>query len=475
MKKFPVFLVLLLSGMSAIARDGYKIKVRLTDKRDSMVYLAYYFGKSLPTIYKTDSARLDKDGNAYFEKKDKITGGIYMILPEDRKSYFEFLLNNGDDISITATMSELPESLKFKNSPENEDFMAYQKFLKTTAEGQEQLRTQLAGARTTADTARIREASQKLNDAVLAYRKKYVSTHPGTLLGSILRAVEIPQVPEGKHYLPNGKVDSTFGYRYYKDHFWAGFDFRDDRLIHTPLLDMKLNEFFNKVVYQHEDSVIIYADTILNRMKESENLFKYTLNWLSTNAQTSKVMGMDKVFVHLVVNYYMKGMATWLSNEELNKYVDRAAKIAPNILNSPAPELKAVDQNNKPRTLHEIDAKYTLLVFYSPDCGHCMQEMPKLDSLYKAKLRDLGVKVFAFNVDAEEEKWRNFIKKYDLKEWTHVWDPQRKSKYWASYDVIATPAMYLIDEKKIIKGKKLDHTNIARVIELTELRKKEGK
>ena len=47
--------------MAATAKDGYKVKVTLTDKHDSLVYLAYYYGKSLPTIFKIDSAKLDKN------------------------------------------------------------------------------------------------------------------------------------------------------------------------------------------------------------------------------------------------------------------------------------------------------------------------------------------------------------------------------------------------------------------------------
>ncbi|RYZ52479.1 MAG: DUF5106 domain-containing protein [Sphingobacteriales bacterium] len=460
------------SGISASAKDGYRVQIKLNDKRDSMVYLAYYFGKSLPTIFKTDSARLDKNGVAVFQKKEKITGGMYMVLPEDKKSYFEILLNNGDDLSVTATMTELPESVKFKNSPLNEDFINYQKYLKTVGERQQQWQKDLANAKTAADTAALRAKSRSLNDEVLAYRKKYIRENPGNLLSSIFNAVELPNVPEGTHYLPDGKVDSLYGYRYYKTHFWDGFNFNDDRLIHTPLLEMRLTEYFNKVLYQHEDTVIQYADSILARARGSENLFKFTLNWLSTNAQTSKIMGMDKVFVHLVRNYYMKGAANWLSDEELQKYIKRAEDIEPNLMNSPAPQLRSVDVLGQPKSLYDFKAKYTLLIFYSPDCGHCMQEIPKLDSVYRAVLKQKGVRMYGFNTDTEELKWREFIKKEKLDDWQHVWDPKRKSRYWDLYDVQSTPSIYLLDENKIIAGKKLDHTTIERALEIFEMKQK---
>jgi hypothetical protein len=51
-------------------------------------------------------------------------------------------------------------------------------------------------------------------------------------------------------------------------------------------------------------------------------------------------MGMDEVFVYMVENYYMKGDAYWLDNDGLQKYYDRAAKIAPNLIGNLAPEIK---------------------------------------------------------------------------------------------------------------------------------------
>ena len=99
--------------------------------KDSVVYLVHYYGKPLPAIYKRDSARFDKNGIAEFNSSDAtFTGGIYMILLSDRKTYFEFLLNNGDDISITANVSKLPEDVTFKNSPENEQFPGIRQIFK---------------------------------------------------------------------------------------------------------------------------------------------------------------------------------------------------------------------------------------------------------------------------------------------------------------------------------------------------------
>ena len=136
MMKKALLLAALFLGFAGLAqaKDGYKISVKFTDLKlkDSLVYLAHYFGKPLPTIYKADSAKFDKNNVATFESKDPEIGGIYIVLLADHKTYFEFLLTNGDEFSITANSKELPTGLEFKGSPENERFVAYRDWLLRT-------------------------------------------------------------------------------------------------------------------------------------------------------------------------------------------------------------------------------------------------------------------------------------------------------------------------------------------------------
>lgn len=481
MKKLLACLAILSLGYGAYAqkggstKDGYTINLKMTDMKDTLVYLAHYYGKPLPTIYKADSARLDKNGMAKFTSKEKIAGGIYMFLLNDKQTYFEFLLNNGDDITISGALKDIPTGLKYKNSPENDKFLEYVKFLKDFGEEQQALQKELATAKTKADTTKIYEKMKVSGQKLTDFRRNYTKQNPGTLLASIFNALEQPQVPEGKHYLPGGAEDSMFAYNYYKAHYWDKFNFQDDRLVYTPLYDSRLDEYMNKVVMQTEDSVEKESDMLLAKARGTKEMFKYTLWWLTRNAETSKIMGMDAVFVYLVENYYMKGDATWLDNESLQKYVERAHKIAPNVIGNLAPEIKLKDINGKMHSLSDVKAKYTLLLFWSPECGHCLEEVPKLDSVYEAVLKNKGVKVYAVRTEGEEKKWQEVIKDKKIEDWIHVYDPEHKSNFRADYDIYSTPVIYLLDERKIIRGKRIDHTNIASLIEMLEKMEKTTK
>lgn len=478
MKKFTLLALLVFFGMmNAIAGDGYHVKVKMTDVKDSLVYLVHYYGKGRPTIFITDSAKLDHNGVAIFDSKDPaFVGGIYIVLVHDTsKTNFEFLLNKGDNMEITATKAKLPDGVKFKNSPENDRFEEYVDYLKGFSKEQDKLKEELKKARSTADTEAVRKKSIVSSKVLTSYRRGYVKAHPNTLLSSIFNAMEVPEVPEGTHYLEDGKTkDSTFAYHYYKAHYWDGWDFRDDRLIYTPLYDPRIEEYMTKLVVPAVDSVEKESDMLLKRAKGTKDMFHYTLWWLTRNAENSKIMGMDEVFVYLVENYYMKGDAFWLTNDELTKYLDRAQKIAPNVIGNVAPEIKLPNVvTKKEESMNNMKAKYTLVVFYSPNCGHCQHEMPSLDSLYNEVLKPKGVKVFTVATEGEDKAIKDFIDKYKMNEWTNTYDPDHTSDYHSKYDVYSTPTIYILDDKKIIRGKRLDHANIGGVIEMLEKKKKD--
>ncbi|OSZ78602.1 hypothetical protein CAP35_10230 [Chitinophagaceae bacterium IBVUCB1] len=467
-----LLLISVIHGHSVLAKDGYSIQLKFTDIKDSTVYLAHYFGKPLPTIYKTDSAKIDKNGNAILKSDTKILGGIYLILLSDKKTYFDFLLDNGKDMSITVTVKDLPSGLQFKNSEDNNAFVEYGRYLLSFSKKQQDIEFEYNNAKTANDSAIITKKLVASAEGLNNYRKDYVSKSPNALLAKIFNALSMPTVPTGPHYLSDGKTnDSSFAYRYYKTHYWDGFDFSDDRLIHTPIYDIRLDEYINKLTYPHEDSVIKECKFLLQKTAKSPELFKYSLWWLTYNAENSKIMGMDAVFVYLVENYYMKGYAIWLTPEELEKYISSARKIAPNVIGNIAPDIKLTDANGKEQTLHTQKAKYTVLVFWSPDCGHCKEEMPKIDSLYRAVLKKKGVSMYAVSTYDEEKLWKDYIKEHKLEEWVHVWDPKRLSNFRHDYNVYMTPIIYVLDEKKIIRAKRIDYSNIAGLLEALEKKK----
>src|SRR5690606_24475719 len=249
-----------------------------------------------------------------------------------------------------ATAAKLPMEVSFKNSPDNERFQQYVAFLDKVGKQHRDLTADLAQARSKKDSAAIQDKFRALSVDVTRFREDYTRQHPKTLLANIFRALETPQVPDMKK--EDGTEDADAKYRWYKDDYWDNVAVEDERLVYTPLLGNKLEEYFTRLVPAIPDTFNMEADNLVKKARASKEVFKYVVHWITTYAQESNIMGMDAVFVHMVENYYMKGEAFWLNQGTLEKYLERARSIAPNVIGNVAPELKLQQMDGKEVSLH---------------------------------------------------------------------------------------------------------------------------
>ena len=108
--------------------------------------------------------------------------------------------------------------------------------------------------------------------------------------------------------------------------------------------------------------------------------------------------------------------------------------------------------------MYSINAKYTVVIFWDPTCSHCTVEIPHLKTYYDSlRKANVSLEVYAIIAEADLTPWRAYIKKNQLT-WVNVaslnlTELNNLKKY---YDVYSTPTMYLLDEQKIIIGKRLD-------------------
>lgn len=428
--------------------QGYELTFQLKQYTGGQLALAHYMGKS---FYMADSAQINAQGIAVMKNKEPLQGGIYIVLLPGRQRYFEMLLDNKDQqFSISIDTSDLINKTVFKTSRENEIFQSYNKFLQKDVAAPDKQINALLAKKTAADSATAKAMQVDLGKKLQQFRNGVVAKYPKSLLTSIFRAMKEPEVPTAP-----ANADSTFGYRYYKAHYWDSVNLTDGRLVRTDIIEKKLNRYFTQLVALDPDSIIVEADNIIAKTRTDKEMFKFVVWWLTYTYETSKYMGMDAVFVHLVEKYYVSGEAYWLKDEQLNKIISRAYSMAPNLIGQQAPPLEVKDTSLKPVSLYTTKGKYTVLVFWDPTCGHCKIEIPKIDSAYNASWKSKGVALIGFKTEGTKAEWQDFIKEHHLSGWTHAWDPDAQSNYRRLYDVYSTPVVYLLDEKKKILAKRL--------------------
>ncbi|PSL35652.1 redoxin domain-containing protein [Chitinophaga ginsengisoli] len=440
--------------------QGYELTFQLKQYTGGQLSLAHYMGKS---FYLADSAQINAQGVAVMRNKEALPGGIYIVLLPGRQRYFEMLLDNKDQqFSVSIDTTDLINKTVFKTSKENEIFQSYNKFLSKEIAPQDKALNAMLAKHTAADSAAAKSLQQELGKKLQNFRNGIVGGYPKSLLTSIFRAMKDPEVPTA----PAG--DSTFAYRYYKSHYWDSVNLSDGRLVRTDIIEKKLSRYFTQLVPMEPDSIIMEADNLIAKTRKDKEMFKFVVWWLTYTAETSKYMGMDAVFVHLVEKYYVSGEAYWLKDDQLNKIISRAYSMAPNLIGQQAPPLEVKDSSMKAVSLYTTKAKYTILVFWDPTCGHCKIEVPKLDSAYNASWKNKGVAMIGFKTEGTKDEWQSFIKEHKLNGWIHAWDPDAQSNYRRLYDVYSTPVVYLLDEKKKILAKRLGVEQLSDFLEKLE-------
>jgi thiol-disulfide isomerase/thioredoxin len=117
------------------------------------------------------------------------------------------------------------------------------------------------------------------------------------------------------------------------------------------------------------------------------------------------------------------------------------------------------------KTLFQVKAKYTVLVFWAVDCGHCQTEIPKLHEDLKAIKGKLDYKVFAVQTkDDLYDTWRKFLIEKKLNEFIHVYDPVHLNNLKERFDIYSTPVIYILDKDKKIKAKRLGAEQVVEML-----------
>jgi thiol-disulfide isomerase/thioredoxin len=447
--------------LSGFSQKGYKIQVKVEGLQDSLCYLANHFGDKQ---YLRDSANADAFGNIIFKGDTELKGGIYMVVLPGKK-YFELIIDKEQHFSVVTKGEDYVGNMKVTGSGDNEMFYNYMNFIRQKSKEIEPLRAEFDKVKD--DKAKVDEVRAKMSvidSTVLGYRTRLMTEQPDFLLSKVLKASDEIKLPEAP-LNPDGTKDSLYLYLYYKAHFFDNIDMQDDRLLYTPVFHPKMETYFTKIILQMPDSIIKEADRVIALLKPGTEMFKYVVWWLTNHYETSKIMGMDAVFVHMAEKYYTKELAFWADDTQLYKIQDRARVLKPILIGKKAKNLVMEDVNGTVRSMYDIKTKFTILYFWDPDCGHCKKVTPQLKELYDS-VRVKGVQVFAVCSEVEIDKWKAYIKENNLN-WINVADAQLRNNFRHDFDITSTPQIFLLDENKNIIAKRIE------VETLTDILKKE--
>ncbi len=442
-------LLFLASGFTQAERKGAAIAVRLGSAPGRQILLAHYFGTS---IYPDDTVMTDPKGAAVFRSDTLYPQGLYKIYL-DGSNHFDFLL--GEDQLLELSNSSFSAStLEIRGARESEEFNGYLKWLRQQQQKLSDLDSALAVAGGE-EKERIGLEKRLLNREVASYWKNKSSEYPGTLLASFLMANyydEPEEIPEA--YQGSDSLRWVYEYMHRKNHFFDHFDFNDERLLNTPLFKTKLDTYFDRVLLQLYDSVKPAAFQILERAESNPAVFRYVTSHLLNSSLASRVMGMDALFVDIARRYYLSGRASWADSATLVRIRENVLFLENNLIGQHARDIRMETIDGEPFSLYQHSHRYTVLLFYEPNCSHCNTFVPKLYNEAYLPFRDKGLEVVACYTMDKREEWEKFVEEKQVRDWVNVWDERHLSRFKIIYDTRTTPAVYLLDSDKKIIAKK---------------------
>ncbi len=473
----------------AFASIGYgqKLRFKVEGAKDTTVFLTKYLGSKL---FYADTGIM-KGGVVEFSAKPDLKGGMLALLLPGQK-YFEFVYNK-EDISLETKLPDMQGNLKVKKSAENMVFVPYVHMLSEKRKvGTDLAAKRDASPKDSPEYKKYTASLDSLNKTVLDYQNKILKDHSNLLVAKIIKMGLDVQVPESPKDASGKEIDPNFRFLYFRAHFWDNIDLKDDRLVNVPIFQSKLEYFFGKnMVMQQPDSILNIAFPFCDQFDKKSDMFRFCVDHITNTAGKSNIMNMDKVYVMMVDRYYCskdpatgKSYATWIKEDKLKELCDDNAIKKNLVYGVVPPNVILLDTTDKVwKDFYSLKSEYTILYFWDPECGHCKKVTPKLQTLYEKKLKARNVEVFAIGkaTDDDFEKWKKFIRENKLS-FINVGltktllekaiadpnslvpvkgDPRPKPttleslNYHDTYDVYATPKIFVLDKDKKIIAKQL--------------------
>ena len=472
MKKF--YLLILISSICYLSNaQNYEINVKINGIKDTVIYLGHHFGEKKLAV---DTAKIDSKGNAVFKKNKELGRGIYMIfVPTPRgMNYFELLITEKyPKFSIETDTTDYIKSMKIKNNNDNLVFNEYQK---RTFEIQKQLNKLSEDYQKNIDNKEETENIQKEWSKLLEERKDYVNSlitkYPDSFFTKILKALfNEPEIPEPI------KDDQELRFYYFKGHFFDNVDFSENGLLRTPIFEGKINEYLKRCVLPDVDSLIKETKYIITKAYNAGDslVYQYTLSYLLSMYDTSKIMGYDAVLCAIAEDWYLAGKAPWADTAYLAKVRERVEDIEKILIGKVAPDLVRMQSiDDKYYTLSQMPQDYIVLAFWEPSCGHCKKEIPKLMQEYRDSLKAMNIKVLAVYTQYDKKEWEKFVEEKNLKDdgWINLWDgPYPHSNFRENYNIKSTPQIFVLDKNKTIIGKRISIEDIKGLVKFDIERK----
>ncbi len=441
MRRYTLILLLFLSILSSCAQTNSPIlavNIKNVEPVYSRAFLVYENSQGQKTLVDTATV---KNNFVDFSIPDTLKNRALTLgffFSGNNKPYeMPILYTNDDKISIEITFPDIIASCKVVNSDDNKmfyDFIIKNKDLQS----KQSLVSQLIGLYSDKSDDDFYKSLQAENENLMNQQKqlaKMYSSSNSDVQNFIRHQIEMSTGDYSKLAYPN-----------------------DELFLNSPMLFTwiwtYINNFQNNDLQKNEQ--VVQYNLAIDSLSSMFIFYPHKkIEVFKIIAKEMENAGYDEVSLHI---YDIISPEMCEPDTALTIKADCLKKIQ---VGNQAPDIN-FDYNIGVNSLYEIDAEYTLVIFWASWCTHCQQLIPEIKQLYDTYD---NFKVLAISIDDNEQNWKDFLKKNNL-DWYNYCD----FKAWESvpakdYCVSGTPTIFILNRDKKIIAKPLNISDIKAVVE----------
>lgn len=384
-----------------------------------------------------DRGKLDAEGNFEIALDSTLAPGIYKIVyaipPEENN--FDFIYDGKASVEFNFNSTS---GVEFTQSDENKLWDSY---LKSMEMVNQTISNYYAQGKT--DEKGYTAIFKVLEDTQNAYEE----SSKGMLVSAFIKA--------NRPYIPASYEDISTYSKNLKNHYLSEIDFNNYFLqCSSFLVDRVMAYVFDIVLNPTDDTFKAHVDDVSNAIGPDSSEIKASLLYLLWQRFTMKEN-------HELANYITDSYLLDLANATNNKVMAETILSYKNTsIGALAPDFD-LNPNVASKKLHDLNgSEYYLLAFWSTECGHCLNELPQVNTLIK---RYDNIKVVAIGLENEGSGWSKEIETYP--DFIHCiglgkWD----NPLVKTYGITATPTYFLLNNSKTIVAKPYDYKALESIL-----------
>ena len=438
MKRIKLLLIMLMLPLLAVAKPGYKFTLQIDNNRDTMMLLGYYYAESLRIL---DTAYNNGHGKYVFEGDRELLPGLYFF-NNQKGQYVDFVVyHEKPNFKFHTDQRDWQRNMEVKGSKQNTVFFNFHR-------ASEKIYEEMENAKGEMDDSSYGAYRRRQYLRLDSIRLAFVESNPDAMVSRMMMATKDPAAPPDS-------LQGNDRYFWFMHHYFDNMPLDDDFLVRTPksVFYQRVADYIDKHMHGLPPADIIpLLDSLMDRAEPSPEVFKWLVHTTTEKFLQSNVMVYDEVYVHMVQRYYATGKAFWMSPTGIDHEVERATKWERLLVGREAPELILFDTLHRPASLHHMPGRYTLLLFWSPTCGHCREIIPAIYKVFDRVADSLNITAFAILSEPDEGtvvKWKKFLADHHMTNprWINLNGAEANVDWREVYDIQTTPQIYLVENE----------------------------